>query len=227
MIDASPFWALFSIGLLGSGHCLGMCGGLTAAFSLSMESSNQGSRLLKLCGYQIGRISSYMLIALLFGYSLEALSNWLQIKPMLNGLRTFANLMLIAMGLYIARWWVGLQWLEKKGAIVWRHIQPLTQKLVPVRHVSQSLALGLIWGWLPCGLVYSALITSASYAQGQLSALYMLGFGLGTLPSMLLTGLAADKIKSILATSLFRQAAGMSIIFYAMSQLLLPLSQTL
>lgn len=222
-IATSPFWALFVIGILGSGHCMGMCGGLASAFALSIESRSRFGRLVKLCGFQIGRISSYMLIALLFGYSLEALTQWIAVKPLLNNLRIFANLMLVAMGLYIARWWFGLQWLESKGQIIWRRLQPLTQKFIPVRRFSQSLGLGLLWGWLPCGLVYSALITSISYADGHRSVLYMLGFGLGTIPSMLLTGVTANQIQQHLSSPLFRQIAGLVIIFYAMSQLLQPI----
>ena len=223
MIETSPFWALFVIGILGSGHCLGMCGGLASAFSLTIKSSGPLGKASKLLGFQLGRITSYMLIALLFGYSMQTLTQWLAVKPLLNGLRIFANLMLIAMGLYIARWWFGLQWLEKRGGVIWKRLQPLTQKLMPVSYFHQSLSLGLLWGWLPCGLVYSALITSISYADGHLSALYMLGFGLGTLPSMLLTGFAANRMQQALSSPLFRQVAGALIIFYAMSQLLQPL----
>src|SRR5690606_8491835 len=109
-------------------------------------------------------------------------------------LRWFAGLMLIAMGLYLASWWSGLTKLEAVGAHLWKHLQPFSQRLLPVRTPGQALLLGGIWGWLPCGLVYSALAWSASAASIGEAALLMTFFGLGTLPAVLATGYFAKQI---------------------------------
>jgi sulfite exporter TauE/SafE len=98
------------------------------------------------------------------------------------------------MGLYLAGWWSGLTRVEALGRGLWRHLQPLTSRLIPVHSLPQALTLGALWGWLPCGLVYSTLLWAASQGNATESALLMLAFGLGTWPVLLATGLAADRI---------------------------------
>jgi sulfite exporter TauE/SafE len=122
--------------------------------------------------------------------------------------------MLIAMGLYVAQWWQGLTYIEKAGGTLWKQIQPLASKLLPVKSLSQAVTLGLVWGWLPCGLVYSTLIWSSAAADWTLSAQLMLMFGLGTLPTMLLTGLLAQRVKLIFQQRLTRSLFGIIIMVF-------------
>ncbi len=93
-------------------------------------------------------------------------------------MRTVAGLMLILLGLYIARWWQAVTYIERLGKHLWKHIQPFSKQLLPVSSVPNALLLGSLWGWLPCGLVYSTLIWSASAADWQTSAMLMAGFGI-------------------------------------------------
>src|SRR5688572_354644 len=138
------------LGLLGAGHCFAMCGGIVAALSFSAPANAPRWRLN--LGYNAGRIFSYALFGGLTAglVSVMPSTGW----PVA---RTFAGLLLIAMGLYLANWWRGLLWLEKGGHWVWRGIKPIGDRFLPVDSVSKALMVGLVWGWLPCGLVYAAL----------------------------------------------------------------------
>jgi sulfite exporter TauE/SafE len=113
-------------------------------------------------------------------------------------LRYIAALLLIGMGLSIADWWRGMSILERFGATLWKPVQRLSSKLLPVRHWTQSYLLGLCWGLMPCGLIYSALAWSATAQDAARSGLLMLAFGVGTLPAMLSTSFGAAQIQALL-----------------------------
>jgi len=187
----------FLIGLLGSTHCLGMCGGISASLSMALP-VGKGFRLrqsIMLLAFNTGRISSYTLIATLVAVlSTSAASQWHSAALVLM---TLAGLLLIFMGLSMGQWWQGIRHVERLGAPVWKQLSPLTRRFIPVNHPGQALALGALWGWLPCGLVYSTLGWAALQPTLPSAALTMLFFGLGTLPSMLATGFAANWIRSL------------------------------
>jgi len=90
---------------------------------------------------------------------------------------------------------------------------------LPVRSLKQSLLLGAVWGWLPCGLVYSAVALSLSTTHPLYGALTMLFFGLGTLPALLMMGLASHKLTQLKQSPYVRQVAGGVIIFLALLNL--------
>lgn len=210
--DPLSYTTAFVIGLLGSAHCIGMCGGIMNALSFAIPEQQRSIRQVTpvLLLYNIGRISSYTLagaiVGLVGGYLQQTGS---QVGP---AIRIFAGLMLIAMGLYLAGWWRGLIHLEKLGGYLWKYLQPFSNRLMPVTKPSQAIALGLLWGWLPCGLVYSALTWSATSTHWQQSALTMFCFGLGTLPAMLLTGAFAHQVKVRIQKSSVRNVSALLII---------------
>ncbi|MFC6634992.1 sulfite exporter TauE/SafE family protein [Microbulbifer taiwanensis] len=179
--------AALAIGFLGSSHCIGMCGGIAGA--LGMAIPGQKTAWGQLVSYSAGRLGSYTLMGALAG-ALGAAA-----LPALTPLRLAAGIMLIAMALYIAGIWRGLVWLEKGGAYLWRYLQPLSARLLPVQSAPQALALGGLWGWLPCGLVYSALAFALAQGSSSGAALAMLAFGLGTVPAMFATGAAAARVR--------------------------------
>ncbi len=202
MTEALALPTAFLLGLLGGTHCLGMCGGIATTVSLSAPSGFKGFSFL--LGYNGGRVISYAIAGAILG----SLS-WLIENPSIQlVLRTFAGLMLISMGLYIAQWWQGLTKVELAGGVIWKHIQPLASRLLPIKSLPQAIALGFFWGWLPCGLVYSTLIWSSAASDWYLSAQLMAAFGLGTLPTMLLTGLLAQQVKQVLQMSLTKHISG-------------------
>ncbi len=197
------------LGLLGGSHCIGMCGGIAATIGMG---SNGQQRPLLLLGYNLGRILSYAAAGALVG----SLSWLLRDQPIMLALRTGAGLMLVAMGLYVAQWWSGVTRLEVGGKLLWRFIQPLAGRFIPARNLPQAFALGTLWGWLPCGLVYSTLIWASAAASWQQSALLMAGFGLGTLPTLLLTGLLAQQFKNLLQKQFTKGLFGSLIILFGL-----------
>lgn len=200
------------LGLLGGGHCLGMCGGLMGALTLAIPKEQRSRRFRLLLAYNMGRILSYTCAGLLIGLAGWAAAN----SPGAMALRVIAALLLITMGLYLAGWWSGLTRIESLGRGLWRYIQPLASRLLPVSSLPRALLLGALWGWLPCGLVYSTLLWSASQGNAIDSALLMLAFGIGTCPVLLATGLAAERITALLRQRGVRMAGGLLVIAFGL-----------
>jgi uncharacterized protein len=202
----------FALGFFSSAHCVGMCGGIMGALTVAIPESARGRRGRLILSYNLGRLLSYSLMGLLMG---------LLAAPLADGqtglwLRLLAGLLLIAMGLYLGNWWRGLTWLERGGSYLWRYIQPLSKGLMPVRRAPQALLLGGLWGWLPCGLVYTALAYALAQAQPLVSATVMLAFGLGTLPAVLATGFAAQKFTDLLRRPRLRWSFAVLIILFGL-----------
>lgn len=198
------------LGLLGGGHCLGMCGGLMGALTLAIPPEQRGRRLRLLLAYNLGRIFSYACAGLLLGLAGWAVAS----SPAALALRVAAALLLIAMGLYLAGWWSGLTRIEALGRGLWRHIQPVASRLLPVSSLPRALLLGALWGWLPCGLVYSTLLWAASQGNAGYSAALMLAFGVGTWPVLLATGLAAERVNALLKRRSVRVAGGVLVMLF-------------
>jgi sulfite exporter TauE/SafE len=200
------------LGLLGGGHCLGMCGGLMGALTLAIPPEQRGRRLQLLLAYNLGRILSYATAGLLFGLAGWAVAS----SPAAMLLRIVAGLLLISMGLYLGGWWSGLTRIEALGRGLWRHIQPVASRLLPVSSLPRALLLGALWGWLPCGLVYSTLLWAASQGDALDSGLLMLAFGLGTWPVLLATGMAAERLTALLRRRGVRMAGGLLVILFGL-----------
>ena len=210
------FGAAIVVGLLGSSHCIGMCGGIVAALNMGVTDpvrKTPASLLVYHLGYNAGRILSYVLVGLLAGSLGAGLVN-LGLSPLVG--RLFAAAFMIALGLYLANWWRGLVLLEKLGARLWRHIQPLGQKLFPIRNPSQAFLLGLLWGWLPCGLVYTMVAWSLTTDSALAGARLMLGFGIGTLPALLIAGNAFNYFRNLAKSPLLRTTAGIMVIAFGL-----------
>lgn len=208
MLDPAPLASAFMLGLLGAAHCLGMCGGLVGALGLKQQNAGHAGYLL---AYNIGRILSYMIAGLIVGLFGFWLSQQLGAAVFL---RYFAALMLILLGLYLGQWFNGLAPIERLGGRLWKWIQPLSGKLLPVKSTGTAILVGMVWGWLPCGLVYSALIYASAVSSPITSALTMLCFGLGTLPAMLATGLLSKKLSGLIRQGWFRAGTGLLMILY-------------
>ena len=200
------------LGLLGGGHCLGMCGGLMGALTLAIPKAQRSRRFQLLLAYNLGRILSYAAAGLLLGLAGWAVAG----GPLATGMRVLAALLLISMGLYLAGWWSGLTRIESLGRGLWRHIQPVANRLLPVSSLPRALLLGALWGWLPCGLVYSTLLWAASQGNATHSALLMLAFGLGTWPVLLATGLAAERTSALLRKRGVRVTGGLLVILFGL-----------
>jgi len=208
--------AAFGIGLFSSAHCIGMCGGIVGAlsFGLPQQIREERWRLIPyILLYNMGRILSYTLAGALFaGVGGELLHT---ISPRYGHLilQAFAALVMVAMGLYITGWFPRLALIESVGRPLWRYLEPVGQRLLPVRTPLQAFLFGMVWGWLPCGMVYGALIYSLSAGNVVEGALFMALFGLGTLPAVATAGILTSRIAHLARIPTARRIAGITIIF--------------
>lgn len=209
-------WAALLIGLLGAGHCIAMCGGVAAAFSMAIPAEQRRWQWLYLLSYNGGRILSYSIAGALVGGVFAGLAEVSMGKQALVTLRLLAGVMMILLGLYLARWWFVLLHLEKLGNGLWRHLKPLAGRFIPFKSPLAAFPFGMIWGWLPCGLVYSALTWSAVSGGALEGARVMALFGLGTLPTLLALGGLAGQLRHWLNHPRFRQASGILLILYGL-----------
>ena len=212
MIEWMSLATAFLLGLLSSAHCVGMCGGIMGALTMAIPAEARQRRLQLLLSYNFGRIASYVLMGILLGLFASVFSQWSG-----NGwLRIVAGVLMILMGLYLADWWRGLVYLERVGRHLWAYLQPLGKSFLPVTSARKALFLGAIWGWLPCGLVYSALAYAMAQAHPLAAGSTMLAFGLGTLPAVLLTGLAAQQLTGLLQRRYVRAGFAVLVILFGL-----------
>lgn len=219
------FTAAFIVGLLGGAHCVGMCGGIVTALTFGLpENQRSGWQGLSFqLTYNLGRLTSYTAAGLLVGGLGALLATWLPVAIAQRLLQSLAGLFMIALGLYLAGWWFGLRRVEEVGGWLWRKVEPLGRKFMPVRSPVHALVLGLVWGWLPCGLVYSVLIWALSAGSALQGGGLMLAFGVGTLPNLLLVGAAAGWLtKNTRKPAVRAVAGGMVLLFgvYTLAQAL-------
>jgi len=211
----SFYFSAFLVGLLGGVHCVGMCGGIVGALSLGGQRTTSDSwrRILFFqLSYNLGRISSYTLAGVLVGGLGWLAANMIALHQAQQVLAIIAGLFMVLLGFYLAGWWRGLARIEQAGSVIWKRIEPLGRKMIPVRSPAQALALGMIWGWLPCGLVYSVLIWAIASGGPVEGGLLLLSFGLGTLPNLLLMGVFAARLARFVANPVVRSIAGSLVI---------------
>lgn len=211
------FFTLFLLGFFGGTHCVGMCGGLSSAFALQLPPHLNRLGLIVLLN--LGRISSYVLIGLIvglvgqIGISLDH-TRWLQ-----NGLYIAANVLLLLLGLYLAGLSTAATQIERIGRPIWKRLNPILNRLLPIKSVPACFGVGMLWGWLPCGLVYSASLYALGSGNAVQGGLYMLAFALGTLPNLLAMGIFAAQLKTLLQRRAIRLCAGLLVAGWAVFRL--------
>jgi sulfite exporter TauE/SafE len=217
----------FIIGLLSAGHCLAMCGGITSMLTSAIsqdpllknnllqnnvpKEKTQSKLVIILC-YNIGRIGSYAILGAIVGFTGSIAAKSIGLP--LAGLRIIAGIFLVLLGLYLGQWLMILSRVESIGKKLWQYISPLSKKVIPVNSPLKALSLGAIWGWLPCGLVYSTLTWSLASGDPQTGAWIMASFGLGTLPALLTMSFGLLSIKNFLKNNTVRKSIAIIIIFY-------------
>lgn len=209
----------FLVGLLGSVHCVGMCGGIVGSLTMGVSAEVRQSswRLFPyLFSYNLGRLLSYMLVGLLAGFLGQQLSQVLPLdNPRMVAMWVSSGFMII-LGLYIGGWWRILTVLERLGSYLWRGIEPLGRRFLPVRTPLHAFGLGIIWGWLPCGLVYSVVAFAVTTGDALHGSLLMLAFGVGTLPTMLALGAMANWLVQITRHQIVQQIVGALLIVFGL-----------
>lgn len=219
MTTAAGAWPLlagaFTLGLAGSVHCLGMCGGIAAAAGTRTQSAASGSgAALAGLTFNLGRIASYALLGLAVGAVVGAAVAQVPVRPFAVGLRALAGLLMFFMGLSLLTG-RDLLSLERAGGRLWERLRPLAGRALTLPPSLRFAALGLLWGFLPCGLVYSALALSAASGSALAGGATMLAFGLGTLPSMLAVTLAGSAFTRRFSGLWTRRVAGLLMIVFA------------
>ena len=221
---------VFLIGLLGGVHCVGMCGGIVGAFSVagpavkafpiavvtqtrSVAFAPEGS--LRVLAFNLGRIASYMVAGALAGL-LGSIPALIHITTLQSIGYWLANVLLIALGLTLMNLWHGLARVESLGLWMWRRVQPLIRRFLPVETMWQAAALGSLWGWVPCGMVYSVLMTALLTGSAMNGALVMLAFGLGTLPLLFSMGLLGTRLQANLQKPSVRMVAGLVVLSFGL-----------
>jgi sulfite exporter TauE/SafE len=207
----------FVMGLLGGVHCVGMCGGIVGAltFGLAEEVRTRPHGALPYqLGYSLGRITSYVIAGAIMGGLGMLLAEILPVYYAQQFLLLIAGFFMLALGLYLGGWWMGLNRLERLGGVIWRRLEPMARKLLPVATPAQAWLLGLVWGWIPCGLVYSMLIWTVSSGGVIEGAGLMLAFGLGTLPNLLVMGLVAGGLARWSRDVRVRRLAGLMVMLF-------------
>lgn len=209
----SPDWiGAFLIGLIGAGHCMGMCGGIASMLTIGQS---QPSKTIPLF-YNSGRLLSYAFIGAIVGGTVASISEISSLNNALTWLRLAAAVFMVLLACYIGRWWQGLLAVEKLGQTLWRFISPAGKSLLPLKSPIHAIPFGFIWGWLPCGLVYSTLTWSAVSGSALNGALIMVAFGLGTLPAMLLMGFGATYLHKLQQSQIFRNFGALILLTYGL-----------
>ena len=226
MNDPVTFTSAFLLGLFSTMHCIGMCGGIIGALSLSLplQVRNSKPRLFGfVLSYNVGRLISYSVAGLIAG---AVGTSVLQATGFDHGhavLRSIGIIMMVAIGIYLTGWLPQLASVEKIGIPVWRRLEPIGRKLVPVASIPKAIAYGMVWGWLPCGMVYFVLIWALTSGDAIHGALTMLAFGAGTLPTLLTAGFMTSWITRFAHSTRARQVVGVLIIIMAIGSLLIPM----
>ena len=220
------------IGLLGGVHCVGMCGGIVSAFSVTPNrrpfpvAVTNGSGAvaqpavlgdaMRVAAYNTGRIVSYAIAGAIAGGVAQGARTLSFVSSLQIGGYWLANLMLIALGLYLMDAWRGLARLEAVGHLVWRRLQPLMKHLLPVDNLAKVFALGGLWGWVPCGMVYSVLLTAMMSGSATSGAMVMLAFGAGTLPVLVSMGMLGSRLQIWTRKRWVRVASGLIILSFGL-----------
>lgn len=222
-------FSAFIIGLLGSGHCIAMCGGITTMLTSALPQPHQyktqqisvnnqdastitTSKTTLVILYNIGRIGSYAFIGAIVGFTGSIAAK--NIGMPLTALRLISATFMILLGLYLGQWLMWLNRIEALGKHLWRYISPLASKAIPVNSPRKALLLGAIWGWLPCGLVYSTLTWALASGSMLTGASIMFAFGLGTLPALLTLSIGFNRIKIILIKPFFKKIMALVLISF-------------
>ncbi len=208
--------AAFAAGMFGSIHCIGMCGGIVGVLNAGLSRVQQRRRIFYLLAYNTGRLLSYSMAGAIAGYVGQRSLAFFSPEHARSIGAAIAGGFMIALGFHIAGWWRGLAVLERGGRGLWNTIEPFGRHLLPVRYWPQALLVGAVWGWLPCGLVYANLAWSLTVGGASNGALLMLAFGLGTLPTLLVVGITADRLTHIRRVPVFRHAVGAVIIVFGL-----------
>lgn len=211
------YLSAFVVGLLGGVHCVGMCGGIVSALTFGLAENHRRTVAAMLpfqLAYNLGRMTSYLLAGAVMGGLGMLLAQLLPVYYAQLFLLVLAGIFMILLGLYLGGWWMLLNRFERAGARLWRCLEPLGRRLMPVSSPYRAFTVGVIWGWIPCGLVYSMLVNAIATGGALQGAGLMLAFALGTMPNLLLIGMLAGAAARLAQSVVARRVAGGMVVLF-------------
>jgi sulfite exporter TauE/SafE len=209
-------------GLLGSTHCLGMCGGIAGWLGLNTAVRGAAGRTGFAVAYNSGRIGGYVVLGAVAGFAGATSGAVFGLREWGPALRLAFGVVIVLIGLQLAFGWNPLRPLEAWGARGWQKLAPLTGRLLPARTPLHAMALGVLWGWIPCGLVYSVLLAAAVSGGPAEGAMVMAAFGIGTLPAMVLATAGAARLASLTRRTSVRRVAGALVVLAGLWTMAMP-----
>lgn len=215
----ASYFAAFVMGLFSSIHCIGMCGSIIGTLTLSLKPeirNNKSSLFPYVLNYNLGRITSYTIAGLIVGLAGATLALPFGLEQGHRVLQIISAFIMIGAGFYLAGWFPRFAYIEKAGSNIWKLIEPYGRKLIPVSNHTQAFLFGMIWGWLPCGLVYAALALAATTGDIIRSSMTMLAFGIGTLPAVIGVGIMTNTLTKLSNMKRFKQLVGLSLVLIAL-----------
>lgn len=213
----TSYMSAFLVGLLGGAHCISMCGGIVSALTFSLAEKQQRSvngMFPFQLAYNLGRITSYLLAGAVMGGLGMLLAQLMPVYYAQLVLLALAGIFMVLLGLYLGGWWMLLNKFEHLGVGLWRCLEPLGRRLLPVSSPYEAFILGVIWGWIPCGLVYTMLVNAISTGSAIQGAGLMLAFALGTMPNLLLIGMLAGAAARLAQSLAARRIAGGIVVLF-------------
>ena len=215
--------AALLMGFFGSPHCLGMCGGLVTAFGLSMKDVSPAKRRALVATYHFGRLTSYAFLGLVAGLIGTAV-----LQPLMqsnSASRILLGLVLVFVGVTM----LGapfLKNLERFGMRFWQYLSPIRQKVFPLNTFPRALSAGLLWGFLPCGLVYGALLIAVVAHNPLSGAALMFVFGLGTVPMLVATHETVGWLRDKIGRFRLRQLNGAMMVLSGLAVVFFPIAMS-
>jgi sulfite exporter TauE/SafE len=222
-LESFTLLAAFLAGLAGSVHCLAMCGGISGALGVRARGQGAGplNVALQCATHQLGRLTSYALAGAMIGSAAGFVPALLHNDELILAMRALAGLVLVGAAIGVLSTWRPLAQLERMGATCWRHLAPLSRSLPANRPAGQFL-LGMLWGWLPCGMVYSMLMVAALSGAAGRGAATMLCFGLGTVPAVFSAGVASAQVLRVNRARGVKTALGSLLLVFGVATALAP-----
>lgn len=213
--------AALLLGLVASGHCVLMCGGISTALGLATAKDSKGRpRASLLVAYQVGRIGSYALAGLLFAGLLGRAIALLDIAVVRHGLRALSAIA------FLTAAFVAFGRVRDPGTAIGRRVWPrlarLGRRVLPVANIPRALAFGMLWGWMPCGFVYTVLLIATLQLDALQGAITMAAFGVGTAPALLMTAFGAQRLTAFASKAGIRHAAGTVLVVSAVLTVVSP-----
>ena len=213
------FLAAFSMGLFGSPHCLGMCGGIVTAFGLSMQHVSDSKKNGLILTYHLGRLISYSLLGLIASFVgvtiFQSIMSNSAPRIVLGAVLMLIGLAMLGLPLF--------NHLEKVGMRFWQSLAPLRKKVFPIDSFGKALFAGLLWGFLPCGLVYGALMMAIAGNNIATGAALMFVFGLGTMPMLIATQKTVGMLQSSIKHFRLRQINGVIMMLSGLAVIFIPM----